>query len=864
VARLDLRYRRDGGTGDTRIGVYGSTNGVAWERMGAPLETSSDNWQSQAYDAGSYPNLPQYKYFRFDNSSTGAAARVENIYITEAWSESTPDEAFTTGATNWIAPRGGWQWNAGGQNYGRKGYLGPLIGFEMQSRTTNTPFSEYEWTTHAAYAVSNLSYVSTYVPINFWESRFTRVKHTSGLSSLVIDDLGSSSWRDTPWTNISGWSGQEVWIAQATNAAGVTNWFVELWRGRADTNRSQFIMTPYLTSGVDTISFDYKVQNGPARVEVRRSSDVDTNNFTSVITNVSLATTSGGTQHVPIKSTDSMFIRIVHTNGPNTNTILTVDNVRIKDYKPRDAYTWYAYNALITYTNDVREFEPDYSPEEDVRTCYLNNSPTADTPPTEPGLYDYEPFVQSAYLANGIGEISLWYRRWTAGSGSGEIYLRGSTNSEAPTSAWTDLGSIAPIQNAQYVYFRTNVWQPNLRYLRIYATTNPAVDRVCLDNVLVTEALRSDFVITNVAVVPEVPLHTNDVRVRAKLMHFVNFPSNFQVRAYYQVGTNQWGNWPTNKYLVLLDGDADNVYESSGVITNLPIDTVVQYYVAALWDGMLTPKAWTNAKTHRAFINPSWYEPVDLNKGQAYTNPYYFVFSCSTGVVWFNEVNIKDWSAIVSTQYIELAGAAGADISSWLVQVVDGTETLKATYTAPTPTVFANETNGFGFWVLGTNSLPAADMYLTNTLDQTDGLGLRLVRSMGAHEEKISVGQWDACLTLRGRGYEWAGYDAGGPSSRYQALIRTNTQPGVLRYDFAWNVSTNGQWSPGFANPGQLLGGVAASLEIAIINFWLANGSNWIVFTASPGPVVSPTPWYRTNLMRGDRSFRRRRGTGRT
>ncbi len=61
------------------------------------------------------------------------------------------------------------------------------------------------------------------------------------------------------------------------------------------------------------------------------------------------------------------------------------------------------------------------------------------------------------------------------------------------------------------------------------------------------------------------------------------------------------------------------------------IDTVVQYYVQADFDGFFSNKS--SPVNHKEFSNPEWYWPVDLNTNQPYQTPYYVVFSCLPGEV---------------------------------------------------------------------------------------------------------------------------------------------------------------------------------------------------------------------------------------
>jgi len=500
------------------------------------------------------------------------------------------------------------------------------------------------------------------------------------------------------------------------------------------------VESEFMDTGVEFVAFNYKIENGPTTLEVRQSNAAPLTNFYSTVLSTNLPTTSGWEyMSVALNNTNSIYVRVVHAGDADTDTnaILYIDDLQLRNYKPRDTATWLAYNALITYTNDSREFEPGPT----LRTCYLNNDTEDDVfnPPSDV-LDKYDPYVQSALLLGGVGEISFFYSRYAdPGSSDASIRIYAHENETDPLVNWTALGTIDSITAGTYQYFKTNVYEPDLHYVRLYGSTNAGADRLCLDNVLITEPLRSDFIITNLATIPEVPLFTDNVGIQVELTGFVYEPTGFQVRAYYSIGTDDWGNWETNEYLTLgmTTNDAYRaVFASTSGIPKQAIDEVVQYYPAVLWDGMLSEShEWTNAKTYKHAPNPPWYEPINLNEGQAYTNPYYFVFSCGTNDVWINEYNIVDDYQEYTNQYVELAGKEGINISNWWVDILWGSLTT-AVYTVEENPLFDDEINGFGFWVIGSNVTPNTDQLLTNLI--YSGSTMRLRRPMGAFVDQVT------------------------------------------------------------------------------------------------------------------------------
>jgi len=806
VGRLEFRYRRDdGGSSDVRLGVYGSTNGTDWTRFGL-LADQPDSFTEKSYTIADDPNLPNYRYFRIDNSSFKRGARIDNIYITEAWSTDSPDEGFDSNPTNWPRTGHAWRWDGGFGRYGRKAYVGPEVSFIVQTKATNAlPIdSDLNWVTYDSFTVSNLHYVEDSVVIEDWQTRYTRIKHTGGEASLVVDDLLSSSWRATREFGTNGWSGHDIWVDDDGSDR-----HVELWRNRTSpTSDIQYVESKFMDTGVEFVAFNYKIENGPTTLEVRQSNAAPLTNFYSTVLSTNLPTTSGWEyMSVALNNTNAIYVRVYHAGDADTDTnaILYIDDLQLRDYKPRDTATWLAYNALITYKDDAREFEPGPT----LRTCYLNNDTEDDVfnPPSHV-LDKYDPYVQSALLQGGVGEISFFYSRYAdPGSSDASIRIYAHENETDPLVSWTALGTIDNITAETYQYFKTNLYEPHLHYVRFYGSTNSGADRLCLDNVLITEPLRSDFIITNLATLPEVPLYTDNVGIQVELTGFVYEPTGFQVRAYYNIGSNDWGNWETNEFLELNLVTSD-VYRAIFALSNgIPkqnVDEVVQYYPAVLWDGMLSEShEWTNAKTYKHAPNPPWYEPVDLNEGQAYTNPYYFVFSCGTGDVWINEFNILDYPGsfplVYTNQYIELAGKTGANITNWWIEVFNNSVVTKGAYRVTNNVILDNEDTGYGFWLLASNGVPGADQRLTNQLP--DSGGIRLRRGMGAIQHAVCYNYPDTngVPALLAAGFEYVGYDE--PFAEYPVML---VGTGTVRADFEWIYDQPGH-SANARNDGQTL-----------------------------------------------------------
>ena len=280
------------------------------------------------------------------------------------------NDNFNSGtATNWTAPYGGWSVTS--QAYGRPGYLGPGIKVFIQSAVTNNHVGDGPWPTAWTNAYSFLAKSLTYSNKTFAfytaQDMFVGIKHGTGTASIVVDDIAITSWKGLNYTNSDGWKMFDAWVI--TNVPP-SNMAIELWRSRAyPTGGVQAVASKVFPNGIGVISFDITVANPPATILIEQSiapflglySTVKTKTYTS-------AGTTRSKFYVQTPATNAS-VRIRHVSA-NKNTKVTIDNVEITESVARNSSMWYAYNAMITYNQDTREFEPAYVP------CLLYTSPS--------------------------------------------------------------------------------------------------------------------------------------------------------------------------------------------------------------------------------------------------------------------------------------------------------------------------------------------------------------------------------------------------------------------------------------------------------------------------------------------------------
>jgi len=369
--------------------------------------------------------------------------------------------------------------------------------------------------------------------------------------------------------------------------------------------------------------------------------------------------------------------------------------------------------------------------------------------------------------------------------------------------------------------------------------------------------------------IPETPLVGDEVFIEAEVGNKFLSPSNITLRTFFRTGTDHWGDYTVpgiEARVMQRVSPTGDVYRSivPFVVNGGDADDVVQFYVRAEFDGLLSHLS--SPVERKSFTNPDHYWPIDLNSGEAYETPYYFTFSSLPGRVWINELNVADDYAydgatnplsISPNQYIELCGVSGTDIGNWKVKTfaIAGTNvTADASYTISAPTDIASETNNFGFYVLGKQSVTQRDQTLTSDLP-TPG-GIHLVRSMGAIEHSICYDTEDD-IDLDVTNNDTYRFVYIGLDDSYDDTALRATGTGSNLADFAQSFEiTPYDYSPGLINVDQTL--VAWSTNVvddyegalAIEDFWTTPSTVHLVVSAETSGVTV-TPWYSTNLLTG-------------
>lgn len=800
-------------------------------------------------------------YVRIVNETNTIDGKMAIMIVDTITIEGAPGFNYTEDFSDNLAQ--GWAasgyWYVTNNAYLRPGYAAPPLSFAIQTTWYNPPpapnihiFVEGNWTTWYTYTnLNNTPYRTVSFPFQFSERKFVRVKHTGGAGSLVLDNMNISSWHGENNADADGWTATPSWIVPG-NDASTTGKYCELRPSRAYAAEEQYLQSPWMTNGIGSISFYQRgsdTQQVSFIVEKARSGLPDYWIPVAAFTNSSMVWKPDGYVSCTLNEHAQLRIRIRNTTQTNA-TALFLDEIRITDYFERDESAWVAYNALITPMLTNKLWVTRRHPTE--KTAYLNRGPGPYPPDTPQAWLADAPNIQSPRLPRGIGEVSFWYRNWGDApyTQPSSLRIKAAPVETTPLSEWVTLAAITNITSKQFQYFSTTVYDTSNRYLRVYCDTNGAAGRACIDDLLITEAFGADITLTNLTINPGAPIAGDPVSVTVDLYDFFLQPSNIHVYTYYHIGSEPWGTWeeenPIPMRPVATNGNRVTYSTAgNGAIPPQAVDAVVQYYVKCDFEGLFSELS--SPKVQKDFVNPPWYFPVDLNSGKSNASPYYIVLSCRPGEVWINELNVVDTAFYPGAlmQYVELCGRAGVNVSNWWLQVYDINMNTLGHYPITTQTQFANQTNGFGFWVLGDAATPNRYATLTNNLPLEGGI--RLYRSMGAIEHAVCYDTFSGGNgpLLSGAPYyfEYIGYDSdswNGPLSMAGS--------GSNRADFVW-VNNSFAYTPGFANSGQNLIGentVPGTVEIYIVDFRVAGSNALIVFTGTN--TFSPQVFFATNL----------------
>lgn len=725
-------------------------------------------------------------------------------------------------------------------------------------------------------STSSLAWQNVSVPMHFWDNVFIQIKPTGSDGRLVVDDLDVKSWRgltlyddelseNDPFEEL-------VWkatYAVRSNVGG--NVMYELNRTRANPNENQMIVTPLLEDGIGDLLFNYRVATGNVKFSVQTLRSNGTVDRTLLTTNIVASPNFERMYVAALTNTTGRMRILVDPVESSLDGILYIDNLKATDYPDAGDTSWKAYNILISTYDWNPEIKFDGAANADYRSATINDAYTNNTP-LGVAYDDDEPYIQSPKIETGVGEVSFWYRRYPGATKPGKVYLKAAkleSDFENNPSAVMTLGlddlnpqsstyasqvacleDIVNVTNDVWTYFSVEFYKAEYKILRFYGDTEDS-GRVMLDNIIVTEPVRSSIDIRSVELVPAIPLYTDDVNVRVRLGNPRMNPHNIKAWLLYTIGTTPWGrqNWMGSAASIELVKDPEDPYlfYSTNAIPKQGVDMVVQYTVKVSYDGIFPADVYYDEE----FVNPSWYEPIDLNEQYSAfgKSPYYYVLSVGTNCVFINEFLPYAYQFAyygLDEQYVELIGVENGDVSNWRLEHVDPiasgdqdvviwTNVLKNGATFRSRYVESSQEprdKGWGFYLLacagvnnenpnfsmmGSNPIVVDQVLFPASLYLPDysgfpvgapeiGMGvpgaLCLRRSMGAYVHRLVWGQYESVKHLEERGYIYCGTRGTTGNNRRRVFIWADNGD-TFNPQLEWDDLSTLFYSPGYYNDGQ-------------------------------------------------------------
>ncbi len=799
----------------------------------------------------------------FGVNGMDASLAVDHVAVSAVTNTMFATDPIPIYSENFVDVPQGWsdsggRWTVSEGLYTRPGYTGEPLTARVQFLDAGL-----DWTTIAT--ITNLTH-SHYERYTIYPHRakdgYIRVLY-DGVNSgeyMIIDHVERSAWRGET-VEVDGWTAVNVWV----DDNGVQNNAIEMRHSRVLDGASQKIVSPALDAGAVGISFQYRPAPdaaGPVAfvIEYEHRDATDVWHTATAYTNISSESDWQFFSYVvEDRSLRPEISRVrIRNITPGHNDGIIFDAIILTEQPQITDMIWWGYNALIT---DVRpeglndSLDPWLYPQADnMFGAFLNNSYIEDTGGITNDLFD--PFIQSARMPDGIGEIRFQYRGWDENPSNLEIVA--STNRFAPEEEWLLLDSLA-IHGTEWQEYRAYFYDQTNHYVVFRMNlSNGEVGRVGLDNILITSPLASDLRLREVRTIPEIPLYTDAVHVEVEVDELFLDPTNIHLQLLYAIGTNDWGNFSDGDWLVrgmelIEDRGTSLVYRTSegGAIPAQAIDEVVQYQVRASFDGLHT--AFTSPKYYEDFETPDHYWPVDLNRGQSYKNPHYYSLSSIPGQVWINELNIADdGSGGLETQFVELVGWGRAQMGNWRMDILETDFSTNTTYAFGADAEIGPSVDAYNFYVFGQSAITNRTRDLTAALPLSGGM--QLVRGMGAIEQQISydsIGSTggEAMMISPDRRFVYAGMDTGAEGA---SLLLTGR--GSNRTDFVWSSGTNEGFTIGVANPDQTLipwptddpiGRYTGTAEILTASI---EGDRVYMTIETTSETLHPVPWYATNV----------------
>lgn len=263
-------------------------------------------------------------------------------------------------------------------------------------------------------------------------------------------------------------------------------------------------------------------------------------------------------------------------------------------------------------------------------------------------------YVQSPFLADGVGEISFWCRNWESnGLTRGGFFIEKAASTNGP---WIKVGEVTNLLAVDFVYYSVGVSDRDNHYVRINNATHAGHSRLCLDEIAIA-APPAGVVFSNLTTTPSAPSITDTVAVAVDIYPLIG-ASNLSARVFYRSGTNGLFD------VIALTNVSGTLFTTSA--TN-PIprgpEGIVQYYVECSYQGFLSFKT-----------SPLYYPPEGSNGVmRSYTNSQSFRQQNFDSSIWtpnsgssFGSTNNDGWYCESANVHASTWTPASTPRACWL------------------------------------------------------------------------------------------------------------------------------------------------------------------------------------------------------
>jgi hypothetical protein len=566
------------------------------------------------------------------------------------------------------------------------------------------------WTPFATQTVSSYAYQNFSATTNAWNNLCARIQANDS-AGVVIDGVRVGSWRGENITASpsDNWKITEGWL----NNIAPDGWYAHLDASQADPSMIQGVRSERIL-GLGSISFDYRVLTPPAQLKIQYTANAvptdDSDAGWVDVTNLNFAAATGwvnANYTLAVAPATNIYLRVINNIVANRKASIDLRNIVIWNNPTNSPNDWAAYNMKIADT-ETDKWWLDKKSEATARSGYMNNSTTANTIAGRP-MSLFNPYILAPRLTHGLGTISFLARAFTTG------YAAGNTNTSIsvyastdewdklkPDALWTKLYTFTNITNAFYrPYSYTHPALPNdIKAVKLVVDgVVPLVgtpQRVCMDEIVLTEEVRTGFEITEVKMLKEgsestlQPFEGESIGIEAQLTRVQSDPQEINLFVTYVLGTNTWGvtNAPVEQRTTLpmtLVSPSERIYRtSSSFIPAQSRGTVVQYCVWGEYADNGTQQVYQSPMTDNHFLTPPWYTE-DLNQTRAPDwSPYYRVAAPDaplwlapavqnvpyTGGVFTVFVGaLSNWTATTTSPWVMPAALSGSLAGSILCQI---------------------------------------------------------------------------------------------------------------------------------------------------------------------------------------------------